>query len=106
MKENVKIAGLMYVKLQGEVRPYAVVHPDPRDVVAVGDEFAGLRSDDGGVGAVDTNAVEIIDQEFPGFCGGTQKEGEAILPEVSPAPSAPSVVKLRQKGAPEYFSQR
>ena len=70
MKKDVKIAGLMYVKLEREVWPHPVIHPDPRDMVAVSDELARLRSDDRGVGAVHTNAVEIVDQERFGFRGG------------------------------------
>ena len=47
-----QVAGLVQIELGGHLGPEGVVHPDPGNAVAVGDEVAVPGADDGGVGAV------------------------------------------------------
>lgn len=69
--------------------------------VAVGDEIAVAGPNDGGVGAVNPDAAEILldhPAHVPGF---HQQQGQAVLPQIPPAPAAPAVVMVGEEGAAE-----
>ena len=83
-----------------------MVHPDPGDAVAVGDEVAVPRPDDGGVGAVDAHAAEVLLDHAADAAGVHQQQGQAVLPEVPPAAAAPAVVVVGQKRTAEQPPQK
>ena len=99
--EDFHIAGLVDVELGGHLGPEGVVHPDTGDAVAVGDEIAVAGPDDGGVGAVDPDTAEILLNHPAHVAGVHQQQGQAVLPEIPPAPAAPAVIMVGEEGAAE-----
>ncbi len=97
-KQEAGVACLVDVEFSCDPGPRAVVHPDPRDVVAVRDEFPGPAADDGRVGAVKADAREIVQQHRPHFGRAGENEGQAVLPQVAPAPSALAIIVIGHKG--------
>ena len=89
------------IELGGHLGPEGVVHPDPGNAVAVGDEVAVPGADDGGVGAVHPHAAEVGLDHPAHLTGFHEQQGKAVLPQVPPAPAAPAVVVVGQEGAAE-----
>jgi len=82
-----------------------VVHPDARDVVAIGQEFAGLAADDGGVAAVDPHAGEAAEQQVTHRFGLQHEQRQAVLPKIAPAATAAAVVVIGQERVAEQAAQ-
>ena len=83
-----------------------MVHPDAGDAVAVCNEIAIPLADDGGVGAVDPHAAKVLFDHLPHAGRVHQKQGQAVLPQIAPAPAAPAVVVMGQEGAAEQPPQK
>ena len=64
-QQNIQITGLIDVQLGGHQGPQGVIHPDPGNAVAVGDEIPVTIADDGGVGAVHANAAKVLFDHLP-----------------------------------------
>ena len=97
--QNLHVSGLVNVQLQRHQRPEGVVHPDPGDAVAVRDKIPQPVADDGGIGTVNTHSAEIRLEHLLYAGGVHQQQGQAVLPQVPPAPAAPAIVVVGQEGA-------
>ena len=75
-----------------------MIHPHPGDTVPVCDEVADAVADDGGIGTVGTYAAEIRHDHFPYIIRFHKEQGQTVLPQVTPASSAPAVIVIRQEG--------
>ena len=103
--KDLDVPGLVDVEFGGHLRPQGVVHPDPGDAVAVGDEVAVPRPDDGGVGAVGPHPAEVFLDHLPDAGGVHQQQGQAVLPQIAPAAPAPAIVVVGQERTAEQPPQ-
>ena len=76
-----------------------MVHPDPGDAVAVSDEVPDTVPDNGSVGAVNAHPAEAGPHHLSHAVRVHQQQGQAVLPEIPPAPASPAIVVVRQEGA-------
>ena len=104
--EDTHVAGLIDVQLCGHLRPQGMIHPHPRNAVAVCDKIAIAVADDSGVGSVYAYAAKVLLNHPAHIPGIHQQKGQAILPQVTPAAAAAAVVMVRQKRTAKQPAQK
>ena len=97
LEQERQIAALVQVESGGEVGPCAVIHPNAWDVVAVGDELAGLPADDGRVAAIDAHTAKAAEEQVAHRLRFHHQQCQAVLPQVAPAAAAAAIVMVGEE---------
>ena len=63
-QQKTDVASVVNIEFGRQEGPGTVIHPHAGDIVAVGFEFAGSVTDDGGVAAIYANTGEVAEQYF------------------------------------------
>ena len=105
-QKDLNIACLLNVLPDSQYRPVTVIHPDSLNSIAIRLEFSRTISNDGGIRPVQTDSTKIGDQVIRHFLRLAQKQSQRILPQVTPASSALSVIVMRQERASINSTQR
>ncbi|MNN22325.1 hypothetical protein D3C81_1356810 [compost metagenome] len=63
LQQQIQIAALMDIEQCSEQRPGSMIHPDPRNVVAISDKFTWLCSNNRSIASVDTDSGVIVEQQ-------------------------------------------
>ena len=98
-QKDLNIACLLDVLPDSQYRPVTVIHPDSLNSIAIRLEFSRTISNDGGIRPVQTDSAKIGDQVIRHCLRLAQKQSQRILPQVTPASSALSVIVMRQERA-------
>ena len=97
--QDIHISSLLNVQLQRHQRPKGVIHPNPGDSVAVRDKIPQSVANNGGIGAVNAHPAKIRPEHLLYTGGIHQQQGQAVLPQIPPAPASPAIVMVRKEGA-------
>ena len=76
-----------------------MIHPYTGDSISVRLKFSHVLSDNRGIGSIHAHSGKIRYEQIPHACRVHQKQCQAILPQISPAPAAFSVIMMWQKRA-------
>ncbi|MNO01945.1 hypothetical protein D3C81_2222220 [compost metagenome] len=74
-----------------------MVHPDPGNIVAVGNEFARLLPDDRRIAAVNSHSGIVVQQQAAHIRRLHNQQSQAILPKIAPAASPSAIIVIRQE---------
>ena len=82
-----------------------MIHPYSGNAVPVCDEASVSVSDNGGVGSIDPDSAEVFLYHLSYSVGIHEEERQAVLPQITPASSASTVIVVRKERAAEQAAE-